>query len=145
MPNVQYRRGDIFEAETQVIVNTVNCEGIMGKGLALEFKKRYPDMFPAYQQDCKTGRLCIGRPTLYCKSEPWILNFPTKNTWRANSKLEYLEKGLEYFVTKYKEAGIQVFLFLSLERKTVNCPRMSWSPYDAVSQSDRYRSLHLYS
>lgn len=123
MPNVQYRLGDIFEAETQVIVNTVNCEGVMGKGLALEFKKRYPDMFPAYQQDCKTGRLRIGRPTLYCKSEPWILNFPTKNTWRANSKLEYLEKGLEYFVTKYKEAGITSISFPKLGAQN---GKLSW-------------------
>lgn len=123
MPNVQYRRGDIFEAQTQVIVNTVNCEGIMGKGLALEFKKRYPDMFPTYQQDCKTGRLRIGRPTLYCKSEPWILNFPTKNTWRANSKLEYLEKGLEYFVTKYKEAGITSISFPKLGAQN---GKLSW-------------------
>lgn len=123
MPSIQYRRGDIFEAKTQVIVNTVNCEGVMGKGLALEFKKRYPDMFPVYQQDCKTGKLRIGRPTLYCKSEPWILNFPTKNTWRANSKLEYLEKGLEYFVTNYKEAGITSISFPKLGAQN---GKLSW-------------------
>jgi O-acetyl-ADP-ribose deacetylase (regulator of RNase III) len=114
MPNIHYRRGDIFEANTQAIVNPVNCEGIMGKGLALEFKKRYPDMFSAYQHDCKTGRLRIGRPTLYSKSEPWILNFPTKNTWKANAKLEYVEKGLEYFVTNYKNAGITSIAFPKL-------------------------------
>ncbi|GAC1652379.1 MAG: hypothetical protein NVS4B12_23780 [Ktedonobacteraceae bacterium] len=81
MARIQYRRGDIFESDAQVIVNTVNCKGVMGKGLALAFKQKYPDMFDVYKQDCKTGRLHIGRPTLYQKSNPWILNFPTKDGW----------------------------------------------------------------
>jgi O-acetyl-ADP-ribose deacetylase (regulator of RNase III) len=138
MSNIHYRRGDIFEANAQVIVNPVNCEGIMGKGLALEFKKRYPDMFSAYQHDCKTGRLRIGRPTLYSKSEPWILNFPTKNTWRANSKLEYLEKGLEYFITNYKEAGITSISFPKLGAQNGKLPWDEVGPIMAryLSQAD---------
>ena len=123
MAGIKYRRGDIFEANVQVIVNTVNCEGIMGKGLALEFKKRYPNMFPIYQQECKTGKLRIGRPTLYCGSEPWILNFPTKTSWRANSKLEYLEKGLEYFIANYKQAGITSIAFPKLGAQN---GKLSW-------------------
>lgn len=99
--------GTIFESQAQVIVNTVNCDGYMGKGLALAFKQRYPDMFAVYQQECKTGKLRIGRPTLYQKSTPWILNFPTKDHWRLPSKLEYLEKGLQFFVANYKKAGIK--------------------------------------
>lgn len=123
MAHIQYRRGDIFDAATQVIVNTVNCQGIMGKGLALAFKQRYPEMFPIYQEECKTGKLRIGRPTLYKASMPWILNFPTKDTWRANSKLEYLEKGLEYFVTHYKEAGITGIAFPKLGAQN---GKLSW-------------------
>src|SRR5438105_8758155 len=102
MGTIYYCRGDIFEAKTQVIVNTVNCQGVMGKGLALAFKQRYPDMFVAYQQECKTGKLRIGHPTLYRNSTPWILNFPTKDNWKASSKIEYLEKGLEYVAANYK-------------------------------------------
>ncbi len=65
MASIQYQTGDIFESKAQVIVNTVNCQGVMGKGLALAFKQKYPAMFKAYQQDCKTGKLRIGKPTLY--------------------------------------------------------------------------------
>jgi O-acetyl-ADP-ribose deacetylase (regulator of RNase III) len=114
MALIQYRKGDIFESNAQVLVNTVNCKGVMGKGLALAFKQRFPDMFEVYQQECKTGKLRIGRPTLYRESTPWILNFPTKDNWKANSKIEYLEKGLEYLVSHYKEAGINSIAFPKL-------------------------------
>jgi hypothetical protein len=75
----------IFDSKAQVIVNTVNCKGVMGKGLALAFKQRYPAMFAVYQQECKTGKLRIGKPTLYKQSTPWILNFP-RDTQRDNLK-----------------------------------------------------------
>jgi O-acetyl-ADP-ribose deacetylase (regulator of RNase III) len=114
MANIQYQNGDIFESNAQVIVNTVNCQGVMGKGLALAFKQKYPAMFYVYQQECRTGKLRIGKPTLYQKSIPWILNFPTKDSWRANSKIEYLEKGLEFLVAHYKNAGIKSIAFPKL-------------------------------
>jgi O-acetyl-ADP-ribose deacetylase (regulator of RNase III) len=114
MAHIFYQQGDIFEARTQVIVNPVNCQGVMGKGLALAFKKRYPDMFAVYQQECKTGELRIGHPTLYKQTTPWILNFPTKDRWKANSKIEYLEQGLTYFAAFYQEAGITSIAFPKL-------------------------------
>src|SRR5260370_4357706 len=123
MANIQYQKGDIFESKAQVIVNTVNCQGIMGKGLALAFKQKYPAMFNVYQQECRTGKLRIGKPTLYQKSTPWILNFPTKDSWRANSKLEYLEKGLEFFVAHYKNAGIKSIAFPKLGAQN---GKLSW-------------------
>ena len=123
MAQIQYEKGDIFESKAQVIVNTVNCQGVMGKGLALAFKQRYPDMFTTYQKECKTGKLRIGRPTLYRKSYPWILNFPTKDTWKANSKMEYLEQGLEYFVTHCKEVGITSIAFPKLGAQN---GKLSW-------------------
>lgn len=114
MATIKYLKGDIFTSDAQVIVNTVNCKGVMGKGLALAFKQRYPDMFATYVQECKTGKLQIGRPTIYLKSTPWILNFPTKNHWRFPSKLEYLEKGLTFFAKQYKKAGITSIAFPKL-------------------------------
>jgi O-acetyl-ADP-ribose deacetylase (regulator of RNase III) len=120
---IHYQRGNIFDSDTQVIVNTVNCQGVMGKGLALAFKKRYPEMFPVYQQECQEGRLRIGRPTLYKESTPWILNFPTKDGWRANSKLEYIEKSLEYFVSHYKKVGITSIAFPKLGAQN---GKLSW-------------------
>ncbi|MBA2392109.1 MAG: macro domain-containing protein [Ktedonobacteraceae bacterium] len=124
MAEIRYIRGDIFEASTQVIVNPVNCQGVMGKGLALAFKQRYPDMFTVYQQECKTGKLSIGRPSLYQKSTPWILNFPTKDSWKANSKIEYLEKGLAYFIENYKKASITSIAFPKLGAQN---GKLSWN------------------
>jgi O-acetyl-ADP-ribose deacetylase (regulator of RNase III) len=126
MAQIQYLKGDIFDSRAQVIVNTVNCQGVMGKGLALAFKERFPDMFLVYQQDCKAGRLRIGKTTIYKKSTPWILNFPTKNHWRYPSKLEYLEKGLEFLVAHYKKVGITSIAFPKLGAQN---GKLSW---DAV-------------
>jgi O-acetyl-ADP-ribose deacetylase (regulator of RNase III) len=123
MAHIRYERGSIFDSKAHVIVNTVNCEGFMGKGLALAFKQRYPDMFAVYQEECKSHRLRIGRPTLYKETTPWILNFPTKNKWRANSKLEYLEKGLKYLITYYKKAGIKSIAFPKLGAQN---GKLSW-------------------
>lgn len=124
MANIQYQKGDIFESKAQVIVNTVNCQGIMGKGLALAFKQKYPAMFKVYQQECRTGKLHIGKPTLYQESTPWILNFPTKDSWRGNSKLEYLQKGLEFLVAHYKNAGIKSIAFPKLGTQN---GKLSWN------------------
>ena len=123
MARIQYLKGDIFDSKAQVIVNTVNCKGVMGKGLALAFKQKYPAMFKVYQQECKTGKLRIGRPTLYQESCPWILNFPTKYDWHLPSKLEYLEKGLEFLVANYKKAGIKSIAFPKLGAQN---GKLSW-------------------
>lgn len=123
MPNIKYQKGDIFDSPAQVIVNTVNCKGAMGRGLALAFKERYPAMFQVYQKECKTGKLRIGRPTLYQNSSPWILNFPTKYHWRLPSKLEYIEKGLEFLVANYQKAGIKSIAFPKLGTQN---GKLSW-------------------
>lgn len=95
----------------------------MGKGLALAFKQRYPEMFTVYKQECEAGRLRIGHPTLYCASTPWILNFPTKDDWREPSKLEYIDRGLRYFVDNYRQANITSIAFPQLG--TLN-GKLSW-------------------
>lgn len=123
MTHIHYQKGSIFDSKAQVIVNTVNCEGYMGKGLALAFKRKYPEMFLVYQQECKTGKLRIGRPTLYKETYPWILNFPTKKFWRPPSKIEYLEQGLAYFVANYKKAGIKSIAFPKLGAQN---GKLSW-------------------
>ena len=111
---IEYRYDDIFDSDAQVIVNPVNCKGTMGKGLALEFKHRYPDMFKQYQQDCRTGKLHIGRPRLYRESTPSILSFPTKDDWRNPSTLPYIEASLSYFSAHYKMVGIESIAFPKL-------------------------------
>ena len=98
--------GDIFESQTQTIVNTVNCVGVMGKGIALEYKKRYPEMFNRYKVLCDRGLMKVGNLWLYKTEDKWILNFPTKEHWKNKSKIEYLISGLDKFVETYKERGI---------------------------------------
>lgn len=104
---VNIMKGNIFESKAQTLVNTVNCVGVMGKGIALEFKKRYPDMFQDYLEQCKRKEVKLGRPYLYKPLfPPWILNFPTKGHWRAVSHVDDIIHGLEYLVRHYKEWGI---------------------------------------
>ncbi len=98
--------GNIFCTEHQTIVNTVNCFGIMGAGIALECKYRYPEMFIRYQEMCDKKLLDIGKLYLYKTNQKWILNFPTKYHWKYETKPEYLEKGLQKFKETYKEKGI---------------------------------------
>lgn len=103
--------GNIFESKAQTLVNTVNCVGVMGKGLALEFKKRYPSMFIDYERICKGGLLDIGKLWLYKGQNRWILNFPTKYDWRQPSTEYYLETGLDKFMKTYQERKISSIAF----------------------------------
>lgn len=106
-------KGNIFNTQCQTIVNTVNCVGVMGKGIALVFKLRYPKMFEQYQHYCSQGLISIGKLWLY-KGEinkPWVLNFPTKTHWKFPSEYSYVEQGLQKFVDSYKEKGITSVAF----------------------------------
>ncbi|RJQ46567.1 MAG: Appr-1-p processing protein [Nitrospiraceae bacterium] len=99
--------GDLFISDCQTIVNTVNTVGIMGKGIALEFKKRFPDMFIDYEKRCAEGKVKLGEPYLYKRlTPPWILNFPTKKHWRSVSNISDIVRGLKYLEQHYKEWGI---------------------------------------
>lgn len=99
--------GDLFESGAQTLVNTVNCVGVMGKGIALEFKKRFPEMFKDYVARCERQEVKLGRPYLYKTLVlPWVLNFPTKDHWRSVAKLESIVQGLEYLLKNCKEWGI---------------------------------------
>lgn len=99
--------GDIFKSKAQTLVNTVNCVGIMGKGIALEFKKRFPEMYEDYVRRCKAKEVKLGQPYLFRSIvPPWILNFPTKDHWRSVSKLEHIVQGLGYLEQHYQEWGI---------------------------------------
>lgn len=101
-------RGDLFESNAQTLVNTVNCVGIMGKGVALGFKRRFPEMFEDYVRRCEAGEVQLGRPYLYRSLfPPWILNFPTKGHWRAVTRLSDIIAGLDYLEQNYEDWGIE--------------------------------------
>jgi len=101
-----YVRNNIFESNAQVLVNAVNTVGVMGKGIAKEFKRLYPAMFKSYQRYCESGDFTIGKLQLCKTKNHWILNFPTKKDWRNPSKIEYIESGLKKFVENYQRLGV---------------------------------------
>lgn len=110
-PMINYVTGNLFESPAQTLVNTVNTEGVMGKGIALQFKRFYPEMFAEYQRLCEAGTIDIGVLYIYRTPHKLILNFPTKTTWRRPSKIEFIERGLASFVDHYQEAGIHSVAF----------------------------------
>lgn len=109
-----YRRTSLLESSAQTLVNTVNCIGVMGKGLAHAFKEREPQMFAAYKRICDQQLLEPGKLWLWRGTTNWTLNFPTKLHWRNPSKLEWIEAGLEKFVSAYESQGITEISFPKL-------------------------------
>jgi len=100
--------GNLLESKAQTLVNTVNCVGVMGKGIALQFKEQFPEMFKDYVAACDRKELRPGKPYLYKRLiPPWILNFPTKDHWRSVSYIEDIIKGLKHLLRHYKEWGIK--------------------------------------
>ena len=104
---VRLARGDMFRSSAQTITTPINCRGTMGGGLALEFRRRFPEMFQDYVQRCRRGEVRTGKPYVWQnQSGQSILNFPTKDDWRNPSQLEYVEGGLRYLVDHYREMGV---------------------------------------
>ncbi len=108
---IQYRIGDILECEADALVNTVNCVGVMGRGIALQFKKAFPENFKAYRQACEREEVRIGEMFVFetgrLVQPRYVVNFPTKRHWRSKSRLEDIEAGLEALVTVIRERGIR--------------------------------------
>lgn len=111
---IKYVYGDLLDSPAQVLVNTVNTVGVMGKGIAKDFKSMYPKMFLQYKKICENNLLDIGKLWIYYTPQKWILNFPTKKHWRSKSEYEYIKLGLEKFVATYKEKKITSIAFPKL-------------------------------
>ncbi len=103
--------GSLFDSRADALVNPVNCDGYMGKGIALEFKRRFPEYFPPYKQACDTGKLIPGHP--FCVrlivqpnligAKPAVVMFPTKDHWRDESRIEWIDQGLAYLRDHYHQ------------------------------------------
>jgi O-acetyl-ADP-ribose deacetylase (regulator of RNase III) len=111
---ILYVEGYLLQSPAQVLVNTVNTVGVMGRGIALEFKRLYPEMYREYRELCERGQFQIGQLWLYKSPNKWVLNFPTKNHWRNPSRVEYIEAGLRKFVDSYSGLGIHSIAFPAL-------------------------------
>lgn len=137
---IKYKIGkDIFKSKTDAIVNTVNCVGVMGAGLAKEFKKRFPEMYKDYRKICKDGKLKIGKFHTFRTIDRLIINFPTKKHWKNNSKLEWIEAGLEHFVKSYKNWDISSVAFPQLG---TNHGKLNWSDVKTIME-DYLNSLDI--
>ena len=102
-----YTTGDLLQSDAEALVNTVNCEGYMGKGIAYQFKLKFPNNNKDYVKACKNGTLRPGKLHVYKESEKIIINFPTKDKWREKSRMEYIEDGLDALVLLIKELNIK--------------------------------------
>jgi len=108
---IKYKKGNILKDNSEAIVNLVNCVGVMGKGLALQFKKEYPENFKFYAQACKNNEVNIGKMFVFEISvdinPKYIVNFPTKKHWRSKSKMEFIDLGLEDLAKVIKTYSIK--------------------------------------
>ena len=112
---IHFSEGNMFDAPVEALVNTVNLVGVMGKGVALQFKERFKDNFEAYYEACQNQSIGIGKSLVtkaqWNNRDIWLINFPTKIHWRNPSKMEYVEKGLDNLrdiITTYKIKSIAI-------------------------------------
>ncbi len=107
---IEIVQGNILEAEAEAIVNAVNCVGVMGKGLALQFKKTHPANFEAYRRECAAGQVQPGRMFIHAMGRmdkpKYIINFPTKRHWRDPSRYDDIQAGLTSLVEEIRRMGI---------------------------------------
>ena len=103
--------GNLLHADAEAVVNTVNCVGFMGKGIALQFKQAFPANYKFYAQECERGLVVPGKMTIYdngaIRKPHFIINFPTKRHWRGNSRLSDIESGLQALIADVKRLGIK--------------------------------------
>src|ERR1035437_9982838 len=108
---IELAEGNLLTADAEAIVNTVNCIGYMGKGIALQFKQAFPANFKAYEKICKAHDLHPGRmfvfPTGMLQNPRYIINFPTKRHWKGKSKIEDIRAGLLALIQDVKQLGVR--------------------------------------
>lgn len=107
---IEFKTGDVLAADADALVNTVNCVGVMGRGVALQFKKAFPDNFKAYAKACAREEVQPGRMFVYETGQltgpRFIINFPTKRHWKGASRLSDIEAGLSALGTEIIARGI---------------------------------------
>ena len=111
MAQIELKTGDLLKADAEAIVNTVNCVGIMGRGIALQFKKAFPANFHAYARACEDGEVQPGKMFVFDSGSftnpRYIVNFPTKRHWKGKSRIEDIESGLVALAHEISERGIK--------------------------------------
>jgi len=107
---IEFRQDNIFTADVEALVNTVNCVGVMGRGIALQFRKAFPENFAAYKAACDRGEVRPGKlfihPLGQLTNPRYIINFPTKDHWKGNSRIEYIDSGLKEMVEAVRQLDV---------------------------------------
>ena len=111
---IKYFEGTVFNTDAEAIVNTINCDGFMGAGLALEFSLRYPKMLDDYEYKCKNKIIKTGKIDTFKENDILIINFPTKNSFKFPSQIKWIEEGLKDFVENYKSYNVKSIAFPKL-------------------------------
>ena len=111
---IKYYSGTVFNTQADALVNTINCDGVMGAGIALEFGLRYPDMYEDYIRKCKDNEIHVGQVDYYKTNSITIINFPTKFHFKFPSQIQWVEAGLQNFVDTYKYHNISSVAFPKL-------------------------------
>ncbi len=108
---IELKQGDILHADAEALVNTVNCVGVMGRGVALQFRNAFPENYKVYKATCDSRELRPGKLLTFDRATwenpRYIINFPTKDHWRGKSQIAYIEQGLEALVAEVKRLGIR--------------------------------------
>src|SRR5262245_19776283 len=141
---VERTRGNLLDADVEALVNTVNHVGVMGKGVALQFKKAFPENYEAYRKACHAGQLQLGRMFIYdlgvLQRPRYIVNFPTKRHWKGKSRIEDIESGLAALVEDVKRLNIE-----SIALPPLGCGNggLDWGEVSQDRKSTRLNSSHL--
>ncbi len=107
--SIELTQGDLLSADVEALVNPVNTKGVMGKGLALQFKQAFPEVFREYERACRAGVVVVGRMHVVTRGDPprCVIHFPTKDHWREPSELSYVREGLVDLVAQVRTRGIR--------------------------------------
>lgn len=103
---IRYERGDLLHSHSVALVNAVNCHGVMGKGLAFQFKEAFPENYKIYREACKNGTFKIGSILIVEENNKLIVNFPTKDHWRQKSQYDFIARGLVQLKEEIISRGI---------------------------------------
>lgn len=108
---IELTQGDILKADAEALVNTVNCVGVMGRGIALQFRKAFPENFKVYEAACKANEVQTGKMFVYdlnrLYAPRFIINFPTKRHWKGKSNIEDIKAGLEDLINVVQQHQIR--------------------------------------
>lgn len=129
--NKSYKTGDMLHSTADVLINPVNIVGVMGKGLALEFRKQYPKNYKSYRERCEMKLLKIGEVMVTQEKGKYIVNFPTKKHWINQSEYEYIEKSLDALI-KIMPEYIKARLTIAFPHVGCGLGGLDWSTVEQI-------------